>query len=107
MCFSSVYPNEILPPIGVGYFGCAYWLASLSTVELLPYMINAAGNEFTLAIFPAVSIFLIFYLTIKMKDTSGKRKDQIEKMFRLVKSSSKDKGKEQYGLFSNKIDIPI
>ncbi|KAL4431526.1 hypothetical protein ABPG74_017231 [Tetrahymena malaccensis] len=76
-----IYPSEILPPVGVGFFGFAYWIASLSTVQFLPYLLNSTGAEVTIIVFPIVTFFVFIYMMIYMKETTGKNKEQIEKMF--------------------------
>lgn len=76
-----VYPSEILPPVGVGFFGFVYWCASLSTVQFLPYLLDSSGAENTIIIFPIVTAFVIIYLISNMKETTGKSKELIEKMF--------------------------
>ncbi|EAS03176.2 MFS transporter (macronuclear) [Tetrahymena thermophila SB210] len=76
-----VYPGEILPAVGMGFFAFCYWASSLSTVEFLPYMIDSKGAESTIIVFVAVSAVLIVYLVFAMKETTGKGRELIEKMF--------------------------
>lgn len=85
-----VYPNEILPPVGVGFFNFCYWTASLSTVQSLPYLLSSFGTEITLAIFPIVTTLATVYLCFTMKETTGKGKEQIENMFKFGSGKGKE-----------------
>ncbi|EGR28454.1 major facilitator superfamily protein, putative [Ichthyophthirius multifiliis] len=81
------FPSEIMPPIGIGFFSFAYWVCSLSTVQIYPYLLNGIGTEASIIIFPIVTIFLIMYLSKYMKDSTGKTKEQIENMY-IAKQSN-------------------
>ena len=65
----------------MGFFGCAYWTLSVSTVASLPTMLDNVGSENTIIIFPIVTTFILIFLIFNMHETSGKSKQQIELMF--------------------------
>jgi len=69
-----VYPSEILPPVGMGFFGFAYWTLSVSTVATLPTMLDNVGSENTIIIFPIVTAIILVFLIFNMHETSGKSK---------------------------------